>query len=219
VNQSIRRRFWLYFGLCGAAAAPILFLMPAEKTIGQAIKSVYLHGALSRAGMIGLLAGGLLGLIFLLRPRPPLARWTRALTLSGWLYWTAHFTVSMPATRLTWGPWIAWEEPRVTMTLQVIGAGLVVIVVSWLLGSERFTAGANALLGAAILLSAINTGVLWHPLDAIGSSPSATLRFIYLLLLIPVVGSMALVAWRLMTAGIKQSELDGGERFQGGGPR
>ena len=177
VPDSIRRRFLLGFGLCSALAVLILAFMPAEKTIGQTIKIVSLHGALSRAGMVGLMAGGLLGLAYLLRPRPLLARWTRALTLSGWLYWTAHFIVSMPATRLTWGPWIAWGEPRVTMTLQVIGAGLGVIVVSWLLGSERFMAGANVALGAAILLTAIDTGVLRHPLDPIGSSPSTTLRF------------------------------------------
>ena len=126
MTSLLRRRFWPLLGLCFLLAALILILMPAEKTLGQIIKIVYLHGALSRAGMIGFWAAGIVGIIYLLRPRPALARWTQALLLGGWSYWAAHFLVSMPATRLTWGPWIAWGEPRVTMTLQVLLAGLVV---------------------------------------------------------------------------------------------
>jgi hypothetical protein len=91
------------------------------------------------------------------------------------------------------------------MSLQVIAAGLVVIGVTWLIKDARFTAAAIALLALAIALLAARTGVLRHPLDPIGSSPSTTLRMIYLLLLVPVVSSMALVAWRLAT---RQTELE-----------
>ncbi len=198
---SVRRHPWLIGAACAVLAALILALMPAEKTLGQVIKIVYLHGALSRAGTVGFLAAGAAGLAYLIRPRPGLGRWTRALAISGWLFWTAHFIVSMPATRLTWGPWIAWGEPRVTMTLQVIAAGLVVIVVSWLLGAPRFTAGANLLLGIAVLVQTERTGVLRHPLDPIGSSPSAAFRLAYLALLVPVIGSMILVAGQLTRHG------------------
>lgn len=193
----IQRRFWLLLALCAAAALCVLILMPAEKTLGQVIKIVYLHGALSRAGMVGLAAAGAAGLGYLITRGPAWARWTRALLFSGWGFWVAHFIVSMPATRLTWGPWIAWGEPRVTMTLQLIAAGLVVIVVTQLLDDRRFTAGAALLLAIAVAVMAGRTGVLRHPLDPIGASPSALLRFAYLLLLIPVVSSMTLVAARL----------------------
>ena len=192
-----RRRFWLLVGLCALLAALILILMPAEKTLGQIIKIVYLHGALSRAGMVGFWAAGIVGIVYLLRPRPTLARWTQALLLGGWSYWVAHFLVSMPATRLTWGPWIAWGEPRVTMTLQVLLAGLVVVMITWLLKDARFTAGAAALLAVAVFVLVGGTGVLRHPLDPIGTSPSLLLRLVYLFLLIPVIGSMLLIAWRI----------------------
>ncbi len=193
----LHRHFWLVLGLCLGLAALILILMPGEKTLGGVIKIVYLHGALSRAGMVGFWAAGVAGLIYLLRPRPPVARWTHALLLSGWSYWAAHFIISMPATRLTWGPWIAWGEPRVTMTLQVLVAGLVVIVVTRLLKDDRFTAAAALLLAVAVAFLLGRTGVLRHPLDPIGSSPSTLFRLIYLLLLMPVIGSMFLIAWRL----------------------
>ncbi len=190
-------RFWLLMAACALAAALVLVLMPAERTLGQVIKIVYLHGALSRAGMAGMVAAGALGLAYLIIRRAVLIRWTQGLLLSGWCFWVAHFIVSMPATRLTWGPWIAWGEPRVTMTLQLMAAGLVVIVVTRLLDDSRFTALAAFLLGIAVMVIAGRTGVIRHPLDPIGTSPSAVMRFVYTLLLVPVVSSMVLVAGRL----------------------
>ena len=197
MTSFLRRRFWLVLGLCIAMATLLLILMPGEKTLGWVIKIVYLHGALSRAGMIGLWAAGVAGVVYLIRPRPALARWTSALLLCGWSYWVAHFLVSIPATRLTWGPWVAWGEPRVTMTLRVLVVGLVVIVITRLLKDARFTAAAATLLAVAVALLVGGTGVLRHPLDPIGSSPSTLFRLTYLLLLVPVIASMVLIAWRL----------------------
>ena len=194
----LRRRFWLMVGLCIALAAVILILMPGEKTLGWVIKIVYLHGALSRAGMIGLWAAGITGAVYLIGPRPALARWTSALLLSGWGYWATHFIASIPATRLTWGPWIAWGEPRVTMTLQVLVAGLVVIVDHRACSRTPVSPPHRRCSWRwPIALLVGRTGVLRHPLDPIGSSPSTLFRLVYLLLLIPVVGSMFLIAWRL----------------------
>ena len=191
------RRFWALILICVVLAAAILLFMPLEKTLGQVIKIVYLHGALSRAGMIGLIAARVAGVFHLITGRPALAAWTRGLLISGWAFWVMHFLVSMPATRLTWGPWIAWGEPRVTMTLQLAAVGLISIVIARLLHDARFTALTALLLAAAVAFLAARTGVLRHPLDPIGASPSHTLRLIYGLLLAPVIGSMALVAWRL----------------------
>jgi len=203
----LQRRFWPLLALCVLAALLILAFMPAEKTLGQVIKIVYLHGALSRAGMIGFVAAGVTGLAYLIGRRPALARWTQGLLLSGWGFWVTHFVVSMPATRLTWGPWIAWGEPRVTMTLQLMGVGLVVIVVTRLLGDGRFTAVAALLLAAAVAMMAGRTGVIRHPLDPIGASPSTLLRIVYLLLLIPVISSMVLVAGRLARERLSDSAV------------
>ncbi len=190
------RRFWLWYGLSALLAGLILLFMPQEKTLGPIIKLVYLHGALSRAGMVGFWAAGLAGAAYLWRPDPAFLRWSKALLWSGWAYWVAHFVVSMPATRLTWGPWVAWGEPRVPMTLQVIAVGLIVIMANQWLDGRRFAATANLLLGAAVFVLVERTGVLRHPLDSIGASPSAALRAIYLALLMSIIAGMVLAAWR-----------------------
>ena len=71
------------------------------------------------------------------------------------------------------------------------------IVITRLLNDDRFTAAAAVLLALAVAFLLGRTGVLRHPLDPIGSSPAMLFRLIYLLLLIPVIGSMFLIAWRL----------------------
>jgi hypothetical protein len=202
------RRFWLLIGACAACSLAVLAVLPAERTIGAVIKLVYLHGALSRAGMVGFGLGGVAGLARLAWPAqgPILSRWSNGLIWSGWGFWTMHFLVSIPATRFTWGPWIAWGEPRVTMTIQVIAAGLAVILVSQLLGSPVFSAAANALLGAVVLFLVLQTGVLLHPLDPIGNSPSPEFRLLYAALVAAVMASLGLVAWRL-----SQTQMAGGE--------
>ncbi len=83
------------------------------------------------------------------------------------------------------------------MTLQIAAAGLIVLGVSALLKEPKFTAVAIALLALTIAIMAARTGVLRHPLDPIGTSPSASFRFIYLLLLLPIISAMFLIAWRL----------------------
>ncbi len=203
----MRRRFWPLLLACAALAAAILVWMPAEKTLGQVIKIVYLHGALSRAGMLGLIGAGVAGIVYLMRPRPALARWIDGLLLSGWGFWLAHFVISMPATHYAWGPWIAWGEPRVTMTLQVLAAGLVVIAINRMLAEPRFSAAAAALLAGAVVILASRIGALRHPLDPIGASPSTALRLAYLGLLLPIISSMILIAWRLTQARGSRTQL------------
>ncbi len=196
----ITRRLWMLLGACAMIGAAVLAVMPEERTIGQVVKIVYLHGALSRAGLVGFAAAGVAALAYFARSTDRLSGWSMAFAISGWLFWTAHFLVSMPATHLTWGPWIAWGEPRVTMSLQVIGAGLIVQIITWMLGSPRFAAGANLLLSIAVSYLAAQTGVFLHPLDPIRSSPSSLFQLTYLALLIPVISSMVLVAWRIAIA-------------------
>jgi len=193
--QTVSTRFrWALLVVLVSLASLLLWLSPSEKTLGQVVKIVYLHGALSRVGMLGFVAAGAAGLIYLFRPRPSLAQWVWGLGLTAWLFWAAHFVVSMPATRLTWGPWVAWSEPRVVMTLQVLAAGAIVLTASWLIRAPRFTAAAHLALGIAVALLVVRTGVIRHPLNPIGESTSSTVQVFYGLLVLSLTTVGLLIA-------------------------
>ena len=97
----------------------------------------------------------------------------------------------------TWGMWIAFDEPRTRMSLQIIGVGAIVILVRTLLNDDRLSALANLLLGGAVLLLELRTGVLRHPLNPIGDSSSGAIQGFYLAIVATCFGLLFLLAWLL----------------------
>jgi hypothetical protein len=192
-----QRAVWLAAALL-ALLANLLILAPAERQLGNLIKIIYLHGALARAGLYALMAAGLLALVYLIRPRLALLHWSNALQAAGMVVFIAHFALSIIPTQQTWGVWIAFDEPRTRMSLQIIGVGLLVIVVRHLLKDNRLSAVANLALGGAVLLLNLRTGVLRHPLNPIGESTSSAIQLFYAGILATSLALMALLAWALV---------------------
>lgn len=191
------KRALVLAGALLALLAVLLLLSPAERQLGNLIKVIYLHGALARVGLYALMLAGLLGLIYLIRPRPALLRWSNAVQVAGMIVFVVHFALSVIPTHETWGVWIAFDEPRTRMSLQIIGVGLLVIVVRRLLSDRRFSAIANLLLGGAVLLLNVRTGVLRHPLNPIGESTSSSIQLFYAAILLTCAALTGLLAWWL----------------------
>lgn len=177
--------------------AMLLILAPAERQLGNLVKVIYLHGALARVGLYALMLAGLVALAYLIRPRAALLRWSNAIQVAGMAVFVAHFLLSVIPTHETWGVWVAFDEPRTRMTLQIVGVGLLVIVVRRLVDEPRFSAVANLLLGAAVLLLNLRTGVLRHPLNPIGESTSSAIQLYYLGILLTCAALTGLLAWWL----------------------
>jgi hypothetical protein len=182
-------------GVLIALLALLLVLSPAEQQLGNLVKIIFLHGALARTGLFGLMAAGVLGLLFLIRPKPGLLRWSNALQVAAMILFVVHFALSVIPTHATWGMWIAFDEPRTRMSLQIIGVGLIVILVRYLLNDDRLSALANLLLGGAVILLELRTGVLRHPLNPIGDSSSGAIQGFYLAIVVTCFGLLLLLAW------------------------
>lgn len=172
----------------------LLALSPAEARLGNLIKIIYLHGALARVGLTALMAAGVLGLLWLVSPGSSLLNWSNAVQAAGLIVFAAHFVLSVVPTRVTWGMWIAFDEPRTRMSLQIIGVGLVVVVLRRVVDDGRFSALANLLLGIAVLLLNLRTGVLRHPINPISDSSSATIQLFYLAILLTCAALTGLLA-------------------------
>lgn len=192
-------RAGLFGGVLLALLAVLLLLAPAEQQLGNLLKVIYLHGALARMGIYAMLLAGLLGGLYLLRPLPALLHWSNATQVAGMTAFIVHFLLSVIPTHATWGMWIAFDEPRTRMSLQIIGVGLLVILVRHQLNDRRFSALSNLLLGGAVLLLNLRTGVLRHPLNPIGDSSSSTIQIFYLGILLVCGLLTALLAWLLAT--------------------
>ena len=181
--------------------AVLLLLLPPERTLGNTIKAVYIHGALVQTGLLAFGAAGLLGLAYLARSRESLHQWCLAVQKTAVAMWVAYALSSMLATYLAWGVAIAWNEPRVQASAKVLGVCVAFLMLVLWIGHRQFTAVVNvvmAVLAWWLTKSAIN---LRHPLNPLGSSDSVAFKWFFVAILF-VVLLMALQLARWLRASI-----------------
>jgi len=162
-----------------AALAGLLILSPSEKTLGDVVKLVYLHGALVRTGLLAFTAAGILGLAALVDRRESTARWSEAVGHTALVVWTVYVLSSMVVTYLAWGVAIAWSEPRVRASAHIFLAAVAFWVLASIIQDRRATAALNAILGALAWALVRNAGVIIHPVDPIGGSASVAIKAFY----------------------------------------
>jgi len=168
----------------------LLALAPAEATLGNVVKFVYLHGALERVAVLAYFAAGAVGIAHLILKRAVFARWSHALALTALILWFGQFLVSLPAQILAWGA-IVWNEPRVVGAMSITAlTGLMYVVAQWIQDARwvSFSAVANAVVVWIILGGAVN---VVHPPNAILASDSIEMKLFYATIVL-VIGILAL---------------------------
>lgn len=179
-----------------ALAIADLWLIPAEQTLGGIIKVIFLHGALVEVGLIIFLLGGLVGLAYVIWRTDRLAQWGAALQKTGVILWIVYALASMFSTKLAWGQWIAWDEPRVRASAMVLGLAIACLLFSWWVGSHLFTALANVAVTGVSFYLIKGASLLRHPFDPIGTSSSDTYRLYFgVLMLIVLLLAVQLTFW------------------------
>ncbi len=181
--------------------AVLLWLSPAEASLGNVVKIVYLHASAERISVYAFLAAAALGLaqLALRKGMPP--QWTRAVLETAIVFWIAQFAISLPAQVLAWGG-LAWNEPRVIEATWILSLTVLVYVVALWMDDPNWMAVA-ACAAAVIVVIVLRGGVnILHPFNAIAGSDSASIKFSYGAIVIGM-GALAFqFAWfRTATAG------------------
>ena len=188
MNIVIRRRsIPVTLLLLALLIAVLLYLLPPEETLGNAIKAVFIHGALVEAGLLAFGAAGLLGLACLVRESEALHQWCLAVQKTTVVVWVAYAISSMVATYLAWGVAIAWNEPRVRVSANLLGAALIFLVLALWVRNRYLTGAANVVMAAlawGLTKGAIN---IRHPFNPIGTSDSATFKWLFAGTLVAVI--------------------------------
>ncbi len=173
------RALWLV--LCGIVvlAALLLWLAPAEQTLGSGITSVYVHVALTWTGMTGLIVAAVLGLVAALLGRPGLQEWGQVVAWVGLGMFAAGLIMSAVAAGINWGN-VFWQEPRFNSALQILAVGLIVQIVNSLPLPYRLRGLLQALPATLLLWLTASTPLVLHPGNAARTSPSAAIRFTFM---------------------------------------
>ena len=178
-----------------AAWLLLLFLTPPEKTLGTLIRWVFAHGSLTQAAVYVFLVAALVAAGYLLG-NDRLYRWMTTIAVIAFSLWALGFVISIVPTRIAWGVFVDLNEPRTQMTLRVLAAGAVFLAVAWWVHQPKFTAMAIIIFAFILLFLVRSTGIIRHPANPVGESPSPILPLVYSgILLSAILGSVSLAGW------------------------
>lgn len=177
----LRSPAWLVRGLTLIAigVALLLWLAPAERTLGTGMRSVYLHVGLIWAGIAGFGVAGLLGLAVLFTNDP---RWEGWAQRAGWVacgFFAAGFLSSMLASQINWGG-VFLAEPRNRSALMVLSVALIVQIWGTWPVPQRLKGALRVALVAIFVWSNVTTPLVLHPRNPIGNSTSSAIQSAFL---------------------------------------
>src|SRR5574341_1428138 len=100
--SGVRRWTWPAWGGLAVILAVLLWLSPAERTLGQVVKLVYLHGALVRTATLLFAISLPVNVGALIVGRGAWLVWGKALVWTAVIVWLAHALFSIVTTYATW---------------------------------------------------------------------------------------------------------------------
>ena len=179
------------------ALAVWLVLLPPEAHLGNIIKLVYVHGALTWVGLGTFSLAAIVALLALVTNQAWLHRGIDASSSAALAIWVAYAISAMIVTELTWGQLVAWNEPRVQATAMILVAAVVFRFLRHLVNEKRFGALVALIMGVLPWFLVNQAQALRHPVDPIGGSESTILQLLFKLTVVTIAGLAALLIFHL----------------------
>ena len=156
-----------------ALGALVVWIAPAERTLGEGIRWVYVHVALVWAGTLALGIAAAGGLVVLASGRP--AGWVRAAWHAGLGAFALGIAFSMAAAYVNWGA-VFLAEPRMAASLRFLAIAVILAVVgTWLVG-PRSTGALAAMTFALLFWEVGRAELVMHPHDPVRTATSTAIQ-------------------------------------------
>lgn len=197
-----RRTLFIALGALMLLAVIITLTAPQEQTLGDGIKSVYVHVSLIWTGSMLLMAAGILGALASAFKQPRLLNWTQH---TGWIalvFFAAGLSMSLLAAYINWGG-IFIDEPRFLTSSRILAAGVIVSTLSALLPDFRLKGVMHTGIALFMLLTIRSARLILHPENPITSSDSSGIQMTFLLLFLVniVAASLIITYWNHQQTG------------------
>lgn len=168
----------LLFGLLLLVIILTTLVGPSERSLGDNVRLVYLHGAWVWTAMIAFLAAAAAGLVGFLLRKASWHSWSFALGQTGLLYWISYLPLSMWTMQANWnGLYLA--EPRWRIGLHFALIGLLLQGGLLLLRRARLASLSNILYLIALLWSLSRAEQVMHPPSPILGSDSTSIQLYF----------------------------------------
>jgi hypothetical protein len=192
--------FWFILALLTTAG--LTAIGPQEKSLGNNIRIVYLHGAwvLTAEAALGLSAAA--GLFGILARRENLHRWSAALGYTGLFFWVTYLPLSLWAMQANWnGLFLAEPRFRVAVIFSVTGVLLQVGLL--LVARPVFTSLFNVLFFAALRIGLSRADYVMHPPPSpiFGSGVLSLELFFVVIIFLTMAAAWFMTLWWLKKQG------------------
>lgn len=155
--------------ILAAVAFLLVWLSPAEKTLGSYVGLVYTHGALTWVGLVIYASAGLLGFAHLVSGRNLFYLWSSATQRTAILIWGCNILLGILGMRLVWGG-IIWSEPRLVGALLIFLLSVGVYLIAASVERAKVTSALNLSVAVALWASLMGLRKVFHPVNPIRGS-------------------------------------------------
>ena len=171
--------------------AAITSLGPSERSLGENVRLVYLHGAWVWTSLIAFALAAISGIFGLVLKRQGLNQWSLISGRVATFFWLTYLPLSMWTMQANWnGLYLA--EPRFKVAVDFAIAGIMIQVALILLKDARWGSVLNTLFFSSLWITLRSAEQVMHPPSPILTSDSITIRLFFFLLL----GLCLLAAWQ-----------------------
>lgn len=177
--SKLRWPSWVFLAVLLSVEGVLVWQAPAEKTLGEGIKIVYVHVSLTWAGMVGFTLAGLQGIWNTFKSNIVLHKWNQVVSWVALGCFVLGYATSLMAAKINWGA-VLWTEPRVIASLQFIVVALIILVANHRLKNYRLAGVLSALLAFFLMWSILGTPLFLHPGSPIRESTSLAIQLTFL---------------------------------------
>ena len=166
-----KNRYLLSLVVTLLAIIAMSFFGPEEKTLGESVRIVYIHGAWVLTAEIAFFLAALAGLVGLIGQWNRFQgssfgrraqHWSRALGWTGMVFWITYLPLSLWAMQANWSG-LFLSEPRFRLALTFAVVGLLLQIGLWLVNRLWLTSLSNLFFLIALWLTFASAEYVMHP--------------------------------------------------------
>ncbi len=187
---------WLILAGLVIVSTLVVIFAPQERTLGDGIKIVYVHVAVTWTALLAIAAWGLLGLGVALTDHPRLYSWLTTIRPLAFGIYLVSAVLGMLSSKINWGA-VGWLEPRMQATLSTLAVAIVVVVLNAWLPARRIQGVLGALMLAYTYWAIFSSPLVLHPENPIMSSDSGAIKLTFFICFALVLAIAAWILWYL----------------------
>jgi len=153
----------------------IAWFAPAERTLGDLVKLIYVHAAISWVAILIFVIAAILGLSFLVTTKSSLYEWSCALEVTAIFLWFIHTLMGAAAMRIVWGGFL-WTEPKFKTTVFILLITLAAYLFSMVVAKPKIVSVLNVGIAPLVVLLVLRAGRIVHPLNPILASSGLKIK-------------------------------------------